>query len=426
VASKVGPWLRNGGSRFSLSKSGSAASLVSNASLQSNISTPTKSAASTDAFDNQQDWALAPTLQLSTTSFGQNNQALDKLRAYLAQFGYDGSNGSMYLSTTQIQRLKAQLKGLFNGLLNDIQLDALANDPSLAVLYFSCPNSFQYEWGVYCTPNTQWAIWEALDDRGERERELKAKIKASLGLEEPPTVYATTGSEYVGRKVRRQFGKRKVVGTITGWVAAEGDDPALWHIEHIDGDEEDLEEHEVLQCLVDNSEPQEALVDKPEKSPSLRGDSNKVGKSPSDQSLHSLASGKNSASSIPKEKKLSSGSTKLKASISGEDEWSEGEKSDDNMVIIDDEEVEETQEIVEPLIVRVFHGSGRNHQPMKPFMIGLVGLTNEIIKAHQQMIDVLKKRLPDYSKDIRKLWENSVRDAETLDELKDLLLVSAK
>ncbi len=36
-----------------------------------------------------------------------------------------------------------------------------------------------------------------------------------------------------------------VIGTIVAWLPAEGDDPALWHVEHDDGDEEDLEEHEV-------------------------------------------------------------------------------------------------------------------------------------------------------------------------------------
>ena len=31
-----------------------------------------------------------------------------------------------------------------------------------------------------------------------------------------------------------------------GWLPEEGEDEALWHVEHDDGDEEDLEECEVL------------------------------------------------------------------------------------------------------------------------------------------------------------------------------------
>ena len=36
-----------------------------------------------------------------------------------------------------------------------------------------------------------------------------------------------------------------------GWLPAEGEDPALWRVVHADGDEEDLEEHELLRGLVD-------------------------------------------------------------------------------------------------------------------------------------------------------------------------------
>lgn len=41
-----------------------------------------------------------------------------------------------------------------------------------------------------------------------------------------------------------------MIGTIVGWLPEEGDDDALWHVLHLDGDEEDLEEHEVLECLI--------------------------------------------------------------------------------------------------------------------------------------------------------------------------------
>ena len=44
------------------------------------------------------------------------------------------------------------------------------------------------------------------------------------------------------------------VGKITGWVPAQGDDVALWHVVHEDGDEEDLEEHEVRDEIMDEKE----------------------------------------------------------------------------------------------------------------------------------------------------------------------------
>lgn len=39
-------------------------------------------------------------------------------------------------------------------------------------------------------------------------------------------------------------------GLIVGWLPATANDVALWHVQHIDGDEEDLEEAEVVECLV--------------------------------------------------------------------------------------------------------------------------------------------------------------------------------
>ena len=67
---------------------------------------------------------------------------------------------------------------------------------------------FQYKWSVYSSPNEQWLLWDALDERGERERALKAAIKARFDIEEPKQVYDTTGSVYIGKRVKRVFGKK--------------------------------------------------------------------------------------------------------------------------------------------------------------------------------------------------------------------------
>ena len=36
---------------------------------------------------------------------------------------------------------------------------------------------------------------------------------------------------------------------MTRYLPADGEDPALWHVLHDDGDEEDLEEEEVAEAL---------------------------------------------------------------------------------------------------------------------------------------------------------------------------------
>ena len=75
-------------------------------------------------------------------------------------------------------------------------------------LYERRPHRFRYRWSVYCGGLDQWQLWDALDDRGEKERELRARLKARFDIEEPQQQYEIEGSDFVGRKVRRVFGKR--------------------------------------------------------------------------------------------------------------------------------------------------------------------------------------------------------------------------
>ena len=45
-----------------------------------------------------------------------------------------------------------------------------------------------------------------------------------------------------------------VVGEVTGWLPAEGEDKALWRVQHMDGDEEALELEELTKVLVPQEE----------------------------------------------------------------------------------------------------------------------------------------------------------------------------
>ena len=55
---------------------------------------------------------------------------------------------------------------------------------------------------------------------------------------------------HVGARVRLMFeGVGESEGTVVRYLPPDGDDCALWHIEHDDGDEEDLEEHELADGL---------------------------------------------------------------------------------------------------------------------------------------------------------------------------------
>ena len=75
--------------------------------------------------------------------------------------------------------------------------------------------------------------------------------------------WRTEGHEWIGARTAHHFGKRIVLGTITKWVEAdeaEGD-PALWKARHDDGDEEDLEKHEVEEKLAAFAEGQRPTHD---------------------------------------------------------------------------------------------------------------------------------------------------------------------
>ena len=83
-----------------------------------------------------------------------------------------------------------------------------------------------------------------------------ARPEAKAGAKAPPAPPCTvvneeegwldSGHEWIGASVRRFFAGGVVSdGEVVRWLPAEGDDAALWHMVHEDGDEEDLEEDEV-------------------------------------------------------------------------------------------------------------------------------------------------------------------------------------
>ena len=102
------------------------------------------------------------------------------------------------------------------------------------------------------------------------EAAVRAMQDKSLaeGRERKP--WRVDGCEYIGSKARRFFemedeaGEPVTVvssGTIVGWLPAEGDDEALWHMVHDDdSDEEDLDEHEVDFALANHREDRSVVT----------------------------------------------------------------------------------------------------------------------------------------------------------------------
>jgi hypothetical protein len=85
---------------------------------------------------------------------------------------------------------------------------------------------------------------------GQTEKEQQQEEK-----EEEEEDWLTTGHRWIGLKGMRHFDDGSVFGEIVSWLPArasttpEPDDLALWRFQHADGDQEDLEEHEVRQSV---------------------------------------------------------------------------------------------------------------------------------------------------------------------------------
>lgn len=167
--------------------------------------------------------------------------------------------------------------------------------------------------------------------------------------------------------------QRVVVGTIVGWLPPEGEDIALWHVVHDDGDEEDLEESEVKDFLVRDSEhagETEGGIQE------IEGDQ--------------------------------SGAEKTEAM---ELEGSEKSKPDSAQ----DEEDEE------PDVFFRYFNNAPGGLSLRPHQIGIDGLRQELLRMAGRLTDGLKSRGSGFQKDTRREWENSVREADSIAQFRDSL-----
>ncbi|CAM9326712.1 unnamed protein product [Scytosiphon promiscuus] len=132
-------------------------------------------------------------------------------------------------------------------------------------------------WMYYDTAEEFRNLILSLDPRGKREAELRqaleerfdiaelernAKERRAIsmsGATQGGPKWLEEGSDYLGKRVRRVFGRRIAGATVVRWIPKESNHGlALWHLRHDDGDEEDLEEFEVKEGMA-MAEAEEAL-----------------------------------------------------------------------------------------------------------------------------------------------------------------------
>ncbi|KAJ8599864.1 hypothetical protein CTAYLR_009584 [Chrysophaeum taylorii] len=109
-------------------------------------------------------------------------------------------------------------------------------------------------WGCYSTRRQLDHLRAALSDHHSQERALKIKLADLFTLDDAPprdkTDWQTHNCDTLGRLVVRKISRTTVEGFVAGFLSADNNDgQALWHIEHSDGDEEDLEHHELMSAL---------------------------------------------------------------------------------------------------------------------------------------------------------------------------------
>jgi hypothetical protein len=126
----------------------------------------------------------------------------------------------------------------------------------------AAPSTTPSRWRCYRSRAEVLQLAASLDERGVRELALKRNLEAEMAVLQlelaaeppPPRVREADGwvrhGPHVGQRVRLVFPNNgESEGSVTAYLPPDGADQALWHIEHDDGDEEDLEEHELQPAL---------------------------------------------------------------------------------------------------------------------------------------------------------------------------------
>ena len=87
------------------------------------------------------------------------------------------------------------------------------------------------------------------DDAEEEEEEEEEEDKMDVEEDEKNSIAWKSQGPFMGRHVRRVFDNEPSDAVVTGYVSEDGEDCALWHVRHLDGDEEDLEKYELDEAI---------------------------------------------------------------------------------------------------------------------------------------------------------------------------------
>lgn len=192
-----------------------------------------------------------------------------------------------------------------------------------------------------------------------------------------------------------------MVGTVVGWLPPEDGDPALWHILHLDGDEEDLDEEELMQYLLPITQTSIEVSTEPVKTVAV-------------------------VSKIPK-----------KTPVPSRDD--EEAEFDDNIEMEAETEIEtetDNNSSVEGshIINNYINTAPGRYQIVRSSHIGVEGLRQAITTAENIILNSLKRKLTSESglnltavgevnvREIRKQWETALRQASCPADFRSVLM----
>lgn len=174
-----------------------------------------------------------------------------------------------------------------------------------------------------------------------------------------------------------------------GWLPPTEEDQALWHVVHVDGDEEDLDEGELKIALIEGE----------------------------DQSAKEVEMKTDEVTEESKQQidEKSVTANEAMAAVSSPDCDEKEEKS-----------VEKEEDIHIPAIVKKSNGLSRGNHHSRSMNVGLHGVEG-LCQECQRFLNIigesLKKKLNDrFSREEKKIFDQRLRNAETLDDLRAVVL----
>ena len=183
---------------------------------------------------------------------------------YTAAVAKNAASKSLEYSNKLERRVAARLTHLSLGV-HGLRDELLAFEEQLSVglarygSSWTAPHGNRASWLLSCRDST--SVVELAQLLASLETAVHELQTAPEGRERPP--WRTEGHPYIGRRARRffpSFGASD--GRIVGYLPAENDDPAYWHMEHgDDDDEEDLDEQEALFAMANYDENRSEMTE---------------------------------------------------------------------------------------------------------------------------------------------------------------------